>query len=320
MTVIPPAPQKALDGTEDAIGGGAALGQALVDFIRDWLEPAENNNLGPGVAGKAWEGALVGFSDGADPIWQDFKRHVAPFHWTPAQAFTLGADTAGGAPTSEHASRARAGQDPPDASGLTVVSWSLRQSEAARLSNQDQRKYPGEAWARARRFGQECNVRLHQALLDALHAAGYQAVAPALLPAWVQRESPDYGLASSWSERHVAYASGLGTFGLSGGLITAHGQAHRLGSIIVRAAIPSTPHAYRGPFDYCLFLSRGICGRCVARCPVGSVNEARRDKEACARHLGPTLRRYIETEYGFEGYACGLCQTGVPCESEIPRP
>ena len=38
-------------------------------------------------------------------------------------------------------------------------------------------------------------------------------------------------MASTWSERHVAYVSGLGTFGLSGGLITAKGQAVRLGSV-----------------------------------------------------------------------------------------
>jgi epoxyqueuosine reductase QueG len=296
-----------------------ALGEAIVDFIREWLEPAENNNLGYGATGKAWENVLVGFSNGADQVWQDFKRHVAPFHWTPAEAFALGTHAGGTASTSEDASSDRLGQGVPDVSQLTVVSWSLQQSEAARLGNRHQRKYPGEAWARTRRFGQECNVRLHRALLAALHAAGYQAVAPALLPAWVQQMSPEHGLASSWSERHVAYASGLGTFGLNGGLITAHGQAHRLGSIIVQAAIPPTPHAYQGPFDYCLFLSQGICGRCVARCPVGSVSEGGRDKEACARHLGPAVRRYIETEYGFEGYACGLCQTAVPCEAGIPQ-
>ena len=27
----------------------------------------------------------------------------------------------------------------------------------------------------------------------------------------------------------------------------------------------------------------------------------------------------MKREYGFEGYGCGLCQTGVPCESGIPE-
>ena len=36
--------------------------------------------------------------------------------------------------------------------------------------------------------------------------------------------SEKYAYASTWSERHAAYAAGLGTFGLSDGLITAAGQ------------------------------------------------------------------------------------------------
>ena len=169
-------------------------------------------------------------------------------------------------------------------------------------------------------FGQECNNALHLALVAALRDAGYAAVAPALLPEWSQLPSERYFMASTWSERHVAYVSGLGTFGLAGGLITEKGQAVRLGSVVVQARIPATPRAYSGPFDYCLFLTRGICARCVARCPVGSVREEGRDKEPCSRHLGPVMREYVEGHFGFNGYACGLCQTGVPCESRIPSP
>jgi hypothetical protein len=27
---------------------------------------------------------------------------------------------------------------------------------------------------------------------------------------------------------------------------------------------------------------------------------------------------YAEAHYGFAGKGCGLCQTGIPCESRIP--
>ena len=30
------------------------------------------------------------------------------------------------------------------------------------------------------------------------------------------------------------------------------------------------------------------------------------------------LKDYIEANFGFDCYGCGLCQTGVPCESKIP--
>jgi len=43
------------------------------------------------------------------------------------------------------------------------------------------------------------------------------------------------GPASSWSERHAAYAAGLGTFSLNDALITPKGIAHRLGSADYRS-------------------------------------------------------------------------------------
>lgn len=282
---------------------GPGLGRFVDGFVRDYLDIPEHNHLGPGAEGKAWADVLVGFSSGADPLYQDLKEHVGPFHWTPLEAFGLAAAS-----------------PPVAAEDLTVVSWSLSQSDEAKASNRRETRYPSETWTRTRMFGQECNIALHRALVAALAGAGYAAAAPALLPEWSQQPSETFFMASTWSERHIAYVSGLGTFGLSGGLITAKGQAVRLGSVIVQARIPSTPRTYSGPFDHCLFLNRGICGRCVARCPAGSVREEGRDKEACSRHLGPAMREYVESHFGFTGYACGLCQTGVPCESRIPQP
>jgi len=31
------------------------------------------------------------------------------------------------------------------------------------------------------------------------------------------------------------------------------------------------------------------------------------------------MHEYVESHYGFKGYGCGFCQTGVPCESRIPE-
>jgi len=32
----------------------------------------------------------------------------------------------------------------------------------------------------------------------------------------------------------------------------------------------------------------------------------------------PMINEYVKAHYHFDGYGCGLCQTGVPCESKIP--
>ena len=34
--------------------------------------------------------------------------------------------------------------------------------------------------------------------------------------------------------------------------------------------------------------------------------------------LHPGIDQYVESHFGFKGYGCCFCQTGVPCESENP--
>jgi epoxyqueuosine reductase QueG len=55
----------------------------------------------------------------------------------------------------------------------------------------------------------------------------------------------------------------------------------------------------------------------MTRCPVGAITETGHNKRKCRAHLSRT-KKYVRTRFGFEGYGCGLCQTGVPCESGVP--
>jgi len=134
---------------------------------------------------------------------------------------------------------------------------------------------------------------------------------------WQSTDSPRYVYASTWSERHAAYACGLGTFGLCDGLITPLGKAVRVGSVVARLEVPPTPRPYSDHRAYCLFFAQGTCGECIARCPAGAISEAGHDKVKCRDHLNRT-RAFVGEHYGFDGYGCGLCQTGVPCESGVP--
>jgi hypothetical protein len=38
----------------------------------------------------------------------------------------------------------------------------------------------------------------------------------------------------------------------------------------------------------------------------------------CEKHTKKTAAVYVKDHYGFEGFGCDLCQTGVPRESLIP--
>ncbi|MFQ5381161.1 MAG: hypothetical protein ACE5EF_06020 [Dehalococcoidia bacterium] len=162
------------------------------------------------------------------------------------------------------------------------------------------------------------NVRLRRHIEAFAEAKQVEAVAPLVSPLWKNHRSLKYGFASSWSERHAAYAAGLGTFGLCDGLITARGKAHRAGSVIVNSPIEPSERPYDDPHAYCLFHSDGSCGKCMKRCPIGAITEDGHNKELCNLYLDVT-REYVTRHFGFEGYGCGLCQTSTPCEFRIPK-
>jgi epoxyqueuosine reductase QueG len=257
--------------------------------------------LADGSGEPAWASPLVGFASGADPVFAQFKEVVGPFHWTPSEAFSLAFP-----------------ERDADPGSLAVVGWVLPQTERTKAANRAQTMYPAERWARSRIFGEAFNDALRRHVVDQLRDAGIPAVAPVLLPQWKSVKSEQFVYASTWSERHMAFASGLGTFGLCDGLITPLGKAIRVGSVVAQASIPATRRPYSDHQAYCLFLSRGTCGKCIDRCPVGALSAQGHDKRACSDHTGGTCREYVKREFGFEGYGCGLCQTGVPCESGIP--
>jgi epoxyqueuosine reductase QueG len=186
-----------------------------------------------------------------------------------------------------------------------------------RKTNRRAKKFPSEEWARIRVYGEKFNIALRHHVVEKLEKAGHAAVPPMLLPNWTVVVSERFSYASSWSERHAAHAAGLGTFGLSDGLITARGKAMRVGSVVTRASIPPTPRPYADHQAYCLFHAEGTCGKCIDRCPAQAITEFGHDKEKCRQHLVRS-REYVQETYQFEGYGCGLCQVGVPCESCIP--
>jgi epoxyqueuosine reductase len=270
-------------------------------IIKDFVDHSPENTLKNRDNDKAFETPLVGFSRGDDPLYEAYKDHVGPFSLTPWEIFALTFRDLSVKPEE-----------------LTVISWILPHTKATKADNRKQTFYPSERWARARIFGEEVNEKLRKHVVASLKSKGFQAVAPSLTPQYSIRISPKYGFASTWSERHAAYASGLGTFGLCDGLITPVGKAMRTGSVVARIQVSPNPRPYKDHREYCLFFTQGICGACISRCPSGAVTEEGHDKLKCLRHLFPVTSDYVKKNFGFKGYGCGMCQTGTPCESKIP--
>ncbi len=270
------------------------------NIIQKFIATSPLNSLHNGTNEPAWEDALVGFASGSDQIWQQYKEYVGAFHWTPWEVFN------------QH----QPGKNV-SAEQLTVISWILPQRKLVRNANKQEKTYPAEEWARIRVYGEEFNMALRHHVVEQFEKQDCPAVAPMVTPNWTIVKSKQFSYASSWSERHAAHAAGLGTFGLCDGLITAKGKAMRTGSIVAKVSIKPTPRPYTDHHAYCLHYTDGTCGKCIDRCPARAITLEGHDKEKCREHLVKS-RKYVKKTYKFEGYGCGLCQVGVPCETIIP--
>jgi epoxyqueuosine reductase QueG len=129
-------------------------------------------------------------------------------------------------------------------------------------------------------------------------------------------------LAANWSERHVAYASGLGTFGLNGLIITSSGCAVYLGSVVCDKALTPTP---RDPNEVanCPFFYDGSCGNCIDHCPGSAISKEGRSNITCLKNLRDeqwikVKNLGLDKELVGPAPSCGQCSIGLPCEEKIP--
>lgn len=168
-------------------------------------------------------------------------------------------------------------------------------------------------WLHGRVEGQHFIDVLSAEICAFLEEQGYHAVAPSISPEFTTVNF----FSSNWSERHVAYAAGLGTFGLSKGLITEKGMAGRIGSVITNAVFPPTARKYSDPFAYCT-----MCGACQRHCPAGAIDVTKgcalgKDQRICGLYVKGSFLP-PQGPNGVVRYGCGKCQVGVPCEHSIP--
>ena len=270
--------------------------KAITKFVRE--SPANRRKVD---GGKYWDTPLVGFASGDDSLFKQYKKIIGRFHHTPQEIFDL-----------TFGKRKKPGK-------LSVISWVLPASEDIRRSNRKENKYPSLLWAHARDFGEQFNVKLRNHLVSLLTKKGYKAVAPMLSPHWKWVKSSRVGLASKWSERHAAYACGLGAFGLSDGLITARGKAMRVGSVVTDLPLKPSEKIYPHQRANCLYYFNKTCKACAARCPAGAITGKGHDKDKCFEYAHAVIGPAKRAEYGASILGCGLCQTKVPCEFEIPK-
>jgi epoxyqueuosine reductase len=258
------------------------------------------------------EPPLVGFANGYDPIFHEFKEGavIGDFHFTPEEALL------------NYLRRQHKKIKNKRPTSISVISIVFTATHETRLSNHRESVMASPRWQYAFGRGMMLMQNTLEYLVSLLESAGYQAVAPMNTnPAFFLWQIPG-GPSSDWSEKHIAYAAGLGTFGLNSGLITPRGAALHCGSIITDLPTTPTPRAYDNHLANCLYYRNGSCQRCIKRCPSGALSKQGYDSIKCFFYHEvelPKICRDLGREPAGGGHpVCSLCQTKVPCENRIP--
>lgn len=272
----------------------------IENYIKTHMSLPENNNMKE-LPGFAFDEPIVGFSRGDDSLYDFYKEHIdTEFYRTPSEWLES---------VYSH------GFDPKN---ISVISWFLPHTDDTKEKCRALDDCPALEWTMVRVHGEECNRRLAKSLEEHLVSLGYEAVAPMCAPDFSWGDSEKFVKISNWSERHTAYISGLGTFGLCDGLITEKGKAGRYGSVIVDLPLLHTERKYGTYNEYCM--AKNGCTACIRRCPAGAITKDGHDKVLCMKYHAEVIKKLDHERYGYDGYAvCGLCQTGVPCESGLPQ-
>lgn len=224
---------------------------------------------------------ILGLGSATDPLFAGFKREgvigpqfLAPREWLP------GAET--------------------------VLSIFYPFSRQVKNSNNGKEGHASVEWSIGRVEGQAFILHCAESFSKALAVNGIENCVPAADGRFAA-DTKNYS--SNWSERHAAFVCGLGTFGLSRGLITRKGTAGRFSSLILKVKMTPDERPYSDIYEYCI-----RCGECARRCPGNAIpKNSPKDHSLCSPVVAES-KILLAPRYG-----CGLCQTFVPCESEIPQ-
>jgi len=194
-------------------------------------------------------------------------------------------------------------------SAKTIISFFLPYADKIKTANSENYLWPADEWLHGRYEGQILLKLLTEHLTESLMGAGFKSLAPSNDPRFkTGNAEQNIKHTSNWSERHVAFACGLGTFGLSKGIITKKGMSGRLGSILTELDLPKDNRSYSNVYEYC-----NMCGICIDHCPAHAISfEEGKSSALCSDFLDKVRKRHSPR------FGCGKCQVNVPCESEIP--
>ncbi|NLN97321.1 MAG: epoxyqueuosine reductase [Eubacteriaceae bacterium] len=263
--------------------------ETIRKFVRDFVKEKDKG----GIIKDIWREPLVGFGDARHPRMGELKTWVQSDHVLPSEVL-------------------------PEAQ--TIITYFLPMQKTIGDSNIPGRLSSKE-WAMAYEKTNATLGELGSALSQFLKEQGYPSIVPAEATQYDERI-----LMSKWSQRHLAWLCGLGTFGINNMFITAAGTCGRLGSTLTALELEVD-----GPLEeeYCLYKIDGSCGLCIDRCPVQALTTTAYDRFKCNDLCADNAKvhvgygsSYLLEDTGSEVLGtntCGKCVVGVPCTYRRPK-
>ncbi|MBR0500973.1 MAG: 4Fe-4S binding protein [Bacteroidales bacterium] len=271
---------------------GNEKNRALIASVEKVFSQLEDNSVllpGEQVVVPVLDAPLVGVASADNPLFETFRRdEVIGSQWRAPKEWM------------------------PEAKSVVVFFFPVSGEILAR--HRAAKTPTNEAW----NYGYGKHGKVLDAFISGLTAEldnqGIRYFIPTKDPSFKIEQHPvmsggkeDVHYSTSWSNRHVAFAAGLGTFGVHRHLITDKGCGGVLASMILDCELEPTPSGYTDPYENCIH-----CGACVNRCPAGAITlENFRNLKEC-RTYASSLR--AENDPGY----CGKCLVGIPCEFVKP--
>jgi epoxyqueuosine reductase len=303
------------------------MNEKVHQFLTDLFLTDELNRLPePFGAGRIFDPPLIGVSRGDDAIFNKFKEVVAPEHLTPFEMWT--------------ADGLRKQEDKADHLRILSIIFPyvkrIRDESKKHIRDEHESgpKMPADIYCVGRNYANEFMKDVLRKTTAFFQERGFRATAGMLSPAFrlrLQQKPPQFY--SLWSERHMAFAAGLGTFSLHEGLITEAGCNIRVTSVITDAPLTVTPRKSDEPYANCLYYAKGECRECEKRCPGQAITAEGHDKVKC-RQYGVIVSKEMNKKFGkllkphernVEGtvivsypVGCAFCQFKVPCMDRNP--
>jgi epoxyqueuosine reductase len=216
---------------------------------------------------------IVAFADAADPEFENIKSMTHEKHMLPKEWMT---------------------------EGKTIVSYFIPFTKELMDINR-KHEYVAKEWAVAYIETNNLIKKINSTMAEKLKEYDINTVWQ--LPA-VNYDSEK--LMSYWSQRHIAYIAGIGTFGMNNMLITNKGCTGRYGSFIIDFKIEPSK---KNREEKCLYKLNGSCGICIEMCPAHALTTEGFDRFKCSDWVEEVDAFYSDLA---SCDCCGKCLLG-PC-------